>query len=79
MKRSVSIHSFVAHGSTELSSSKINIDNPVTVLNKEHKRRLRIKKHSFQSTTGVCHVIVTLHMHQPTHRLICFLSNTLVV
>ncbi|CAH8511868.1 unnamed protein product [Schistosoma intercalatum] len=52
VKRSVSIHSFVAHGSTELSSSKINIDNPVTVLNKEHKRRLRIKKHSFQSTTG---------------------------
>ncbi|CAH8524445.1 unnamed protein product [Schistosoma margrebowiei] len=52
VKRSVSIHSFVAHGSTELSSSKINIDNPVTVLDKERKRRLRIKKHSFQSTTG---------------------------
>ncbi|VDP48925.1 unnamed protein product [Schistosoma margrebowiei] len=79
VKRSVSIHSFVAHGSTELSSSKINIDNPVTVLDKEHKRRLRIKKHSFQSTTGVRHVIVTLHMHQPTHDLINLLSNTLMV
>ncbi|CAH8506275.1 unnamed protein product [Schistosoma rodhaini] len=52
VKRSVNIHSFVAHGSTQLSSSKININNAVTVLEKEHKRRLRIKKHSFQSTTG---------------------------
>ncbi|CAH8491306.1 unnamed protein product [Schistosoma turkestanicum] len=51
-KRSVSIHSMVARGPTHLSNCDAIIDKTVTVLNKEHERRLRHKKYSFHNTTG---------------------------
>ncbi|CAH8839910.1 unnamed protein product [Trichobilharzia szidati] len=51
-KRSVSVHSFIPHGSSQLSSSEDHPDKPVLAIFKEHRRYPRIKKYSVQNTTG---------------------------
>ncbi|CAH8504395.1 unnamed protein product [Heterobilharzia americana] len=51
-KRSVSVHSFVVHGSNQLMSAEGHVDKPVLITGKENKHRFRSKKHSVQNVTG---------------------------